>query len=164
MRSPVSSSDRWYNCRDARVRKWLFADLSALSCHVCKSDLNQTIDGDECLARASSERRPRFASYLSSPDPFTGSLAVLERRLTDASYERSRQVSKAPKALYPPPIYGLTVRLYPVVTNGALTQREFSAILAAWLLLMRLQMPVAAKLIARIDCDWRAWSTISGRP
>jgi len=162
MRSPVSSSDRWYNCRDARVRKWLFADLSALSCHVCKVTRTRQSTGTSVWLEPL--QRARYASYLSSPDPFTGSLAVLERRLTDASYERSRQVSKAPKALYPPPIYGLTVRLYPVVTNGALTQREFSAILAAWLLLMRLQMPVAAKLIARIDCDWRAWSTISGRP
>jgi hypothetical protein len=35
--------------------------------------------------------------------------------------------------------------------NGALTSREKSAILAVWLLSMRLQMPAAAKLTARID-------------
>jgi hypothetical protein len=35
--------------------------------------------------------------------------------------------------------------------NGALTYRENSAILAVWLLSMRLQMPAAAKLTARID-------------
>ncbi|WP_271575494.1 hypothetical protein [Bradyrhizobium sp. CCBAU 11361] len=35
--------------------------------------------------------------------------------------------------------------------NGALTHREKSAILAVWLLSMRLQMPSGAKLTARID-------------
>ncbi|MFK4725075.1 hypothetical protein ABIE89_006175 [Bradyrhizobium niftali] len=35
--------------------------------------------------------------------------------------------------------------------DGALTHREKSAILAVWLLSMRLPMPAAAKLTARID-------------